>query len=250
MTNPPDTVGQETREGLGQLDALLETMRRLRAPVGGCPWDLEQTHASLQHTLLEESYEAMEALETGNVPDMVEELGDLLIQVVFHAQIGADNGTFTIGDVARHANDKLVRRHPHVFGHEEADTPEAVKLKWDQVKAQEREAKGQADRSLLDGVPKTMPALGYAQAVQERAARSGLVREEGGMDQLGSETQAIAALPTQEQREARLGELLFSLVDASRTWEVEAEDALRGANRRFYERFTQAERASRAQSQG
>ena len=248
MANPPDTVGQETREGLGQLDALLETMRRLRAPVDGCPWDLEQTHASLQHTLLEESYEAMEALESGDVPDMVEELGDLLIQVVFHAQIGADDGTFTIADVARHANDKLVRRHPHVFGHEEADTPEAIKLKWDQVKAQEREAKGQADRSLLDGVPKTMPALGYAQAVQERAARSGLVREEGGMDQLSSEAQAIADLPTQEQREARLGELLFSLVDASRAWGVEVEDALRGANRRFYERFTQVERASRTQS--
>ncbi len=249
MAKPPDTVGRETREGLGQLNALLGTMRRLRAPVGGCPWDLEQTHASLQHTLLEESYEAIEALGTGDVPDMVEELGDLLIQVVFHAQIGADNGTFTIADVARHANDKLVRRHPHVFGHEEADTPEAVKLIWDQVKAQERETKGQADRSLLDGVPKTMPALGYAQAVQERAARSGLVREEGGVGQLDNEAQAIADLPTQEQREARFGELLFALVDASQAWGVTAEDALRGANRRFYERVTRVERASRMQSQ-
>jgi len=177
--------------------------------------------------MLEESYEAMEALGSGSVPDMVEELGDLLIQVVFHAQIGAGAGTFTISGVARYANDKLVRRHPHVFGDEVAATAEEVKTRWDAIKGEERQWKGQQERSMLDGVPKTMPALAYAQAVQSRTQRAGFRWED--MSQLG------------------YGEQLFNLVNAARAEDVEAEEALRSINRCFYQRVAGAERLAREQ---
>ena len=222
---------------LGQTEfaALLETMRLLRDPQDGCPWDVEQTHQSLQHTMLEESYEAMEAIGFGSVPDMVEELGDLLIQVVFHAQIGVDNGTFAIADVVRYANEKLVRRHPHVFGDAQAATAEDVKHQWDQIKAVERREKGQDQRSILDGVPRTMPALAYGQATQERVARAGFDPLQHGLAQIGV---------TQKEQ---LGGALFALVEAARTAGVEAEEALRSANQGFYQRFTRVEELCRQQ---
>ena len=220
---------------------LLATMRTLRDPNGGCPWDLEQTHASLQHTMLEESYEAMEALDSGDTDAMVEELGDLLIQVVFHAQIGADNGTFTMADVVRRANDKLVGRHPHVFGKAHAPTAEDVKRQWDQIKAEERRAQGKERGSTLDGVPRTMPALAYAQAVQSRVVRAGL-RWEG---DTASELADLASTAARERSPQRFGELLFAVVQAAREAAVEAEEALREANLRFYQRFLRAEELAR-----
>ena len=212
------------------------------------PWDLEQTHASLQHTLLEESYEALEALGSGDVDAMVEELGDLLMQVVFHAQIGVDNGTFTMADVARGATEKLVRRHPHMFGEEQVSTAEEVKRRWDQIKAQEREERGQSERSMLDGVPKTMPALAYAQAVQERAARVDMTDRDAPRPALvATELAAVAGAEGPQRAQEQLGEALFSLVNAARDLEIEPEEALRIANRHFYERVCRVEETCRQQ---
>ena len=231
-----------TPDVLHELGRVLETMQRLRNPQGGCPWDLEQTHASLQHTMLEECYEAMEALASGDTQAMVEELGDLLIQVVFHAQIGSDNGTFSLADVARCASEKLVRRHPHVFGDEHFSTPEEVKRRWDQLKALEREAKGQAERSILDGVPATMPALAYAQAVQDRASRAGLHGELSPKEDRATMTlKDVTNQPDLEKRQEAFGCLLFGLVGSARESGVDAEQALRSANWSFYRRVVRLE---------
>ena len=233
-------------DGLDELGGLLETMRQLRDPKGGCPWDLEQTHASLQHAMLEESYEAMEALASGDTQATVEELGDLLIQVVFHAQIGSDDGAFSLTDVARCAREKLVRRHPHVFGGDQLSTPEEVKRRWDQLKALEREAKGKAGRSMLDGVPTTMPALAYAQAVQDRAGRAGFQGPAAPKDDaVTAVMKALADEPDQHKKQDALGRVLFGLVGAARDSGVDAEQALRAANQGFYRRVVRLEGESR-----
>ena len=222
-------------EASGGFSELLATMARLRRPKDGCPWDLEQTHASLRHTLLEESYEALEALDSADPTAMAEELGDLLIQVVFNAQIGSDEGTFTIREVVRTATEKLRRRHPHVFGDVKVATADEVKRQWDAIKAEERQAKGQRERSPLDGVPKTMPALAYAQAVQSRAARAGLDGQGPvSTPQMMAEELARLKASAPDRREEGLGDLLFSLVGAAREMGVEAEEALRRAKGRFY----------------
>lgn len=222
-------------EASGGFSELLATMARLRRPKDGCPWDLEQTHASLRHTLLEESYEALEALDSADPTAMAEELGDLLIQVVFNAQIGSDEGIFTIREVVRTATEKLRRRHPHVFGDVKVATADEVKRQWDAIKAEERQAKGQQERSPLDGVPKTMPALAYAQAVQSRAARAGLDGQGPvSTPQMMAEELARLKASAPDRREEGLGDLLFSLVGAAREMGVEAEEALRRANGRFY----------------
>ncbi len=226
-----------TAEVADDFSELLAVMARLRRPQDGCPWDLEQTHASLRHALLEESYEALEALDSADPSAMAEELGDLLIQVVFHAQIGSDEGTFTIREVVRTATEKLRRRHPHVFGDVQVATADEVKLQWDEIKARERQAKGQGERSPLDGVPKTMPALAYAQAVQARAARAGLDgRSPASTPPAMAEELARLKAAAPARREEGLGDLLFSLVGAAREMGVEAEEALRLANGRFYRR--------------
>ena len=234
-------------DDLAEFDSLLATMRQLRDPQGGCPWDLQQTHASLRPTLLEETYETLDALDSGDPAAMAEELGDLLLQVVFHAQIGADERTFTIQDVVRRVNEKLQRRHPHVFGDAQADSAEEVKAQWEVIKAEERQAAGQGERSALSGVPKAMPALAYAQAVQSRAARVGLDGEHpnGMLARAQQGLQRLQDASSQEQREQELGELLFAVVGAARSMGLEAEDALRGVSSRFSERFAHAEKLSR-----
>ena len=179
---------------------------------------------------------------------MVEELGDLLIQVVFHGQIGADGGTFTLADVARQANGKLVRRHPHVFGEDHVATAEEVKRRWDGIKAQEREAKGQGDRSMLDGVPASMPALAYAQAVQDRVSRAGFAWPERGPSDgtLAGLAMAMSQEPNPAMQEAALGQVLFALVGVARSLGLDAEQALRTANQGFYRRTVWVEQACRA----
>src|SRR5687768_10014161 len=163
---------------LAPLDALREpltlreVMARLRAPEpDGCPWDREQTHESLRRYLLEETYEALDALDTGDFSALQEELGDLLLQIVFHAQIADEAGRFNLGDVCAGINHKLIRRHPHVFGDLKERDAEVVLRNWEQLKREERAKKDQGERSMLDGVPASMPALSYAQQVQDRAAR-------------------------------------------------------------------------------
>lgn len=230
-------------------DTLVATMARLRDPVSGCPWDLQQTHESLRETLLEETYEALDALSTGDVPDLVEELGDLLLQVIFNAQLGADAGTFTIADVVRQLNAKLVRRHPHVFGDAQASTATEGIGQWERMKAAERAEKGQHEKSMLDGVPKAMPALAYANSVLSRARRAGFDWDDPDTiyDKVGEELRELAAADSPQRREEELGDVLLAVAGAAVRMGVDPEQALRGANTRFYERFTQVERTVREQ---
>ena len=220
-------------------DRLLETMRRLRDPETGCPWDLEQTYASLRDPLLQETYEALDALTAGEPTALVEELGDLLLQVVFNAQIGADEGTFTIDDVVSHLDAKLVRRHPHVFGDATARTAEEVKGLWERLKATEREAKGEGERSMLAGVSMNMPALAYAQGVVSRARRAGFDWDDPDavFDKVAEELAEVREAESPKRREEELGDLLFAMTAAAHRMGVDAEQALRGANARFAKRF-------------
>lgn len=230
-------------------DMLLETMRRLRDPNGGCPWDLEQDHESLRETLLEEAYEVIEALGSGETPLLVEELGDLLLQVVFNAQIGKDEGRFDMGDVITGLNTKLVRRHPHVFGEEEARTASEGIGQWEKVKAAEREAKGEGKRSMLAGVPKAMPALAYASTVLGRVRRAGFDWDDPDaiFDKVAEEVRELNEATSDKRREEELGDLLLALAGAAVRMGVDPEGALRGANARFYERFEMVEAEVRAQ---
>lgn len=220
--------------------ALLEVMARLRAP-DGCPWDREQTHASLARFLLEETYEALDALDSGDVFALEEELGDLLLQIVFHAQIGREQGTFEFGDVVAAITSKMIRRHPHVFGDVTATTTDEVLANWEATKQQERQAKAskQSGRaSMLDGVPKALPALAQSQAVQERAARVGFdwPTVQGVLDKLVEEARELAeARP--EGLADELGDVLFVTVNLARHLGVDAEEALRGATAKFRRRF-------------
>jgi len=228
-------------------DGLLATMRRLRAPEEGCPWDLEQTHGSLRNSLLEEAYEALEAIDANEPEQMVEELGDVLLQVVFHAQIGADAGRFTIDDVVQRLTDKLVSRHPHVFGDEVAGSAGEVLGQWERIKAQERAARGHGERSMLDGVPKSMPALAYAQAVAARAGRAGFDFESdaAALAKLSEEIAELRDAESAALREAEMGDVLFmAAVNAARMG-IDAEAALRGSNDRFARRFRHLEGAVR-----
>ena len=228
-------------------DALLETMRRLRDPVSGCPWDLEQHHASLKGSLLEETYEALDAIDSGEVAPLVEELGDLLLHVIFHAQIGADDGTFTIDDVAVQLNEKLVRRHPHVFEDAAARTPTEVTGQWERVKAEERSHKGEGERSMLAGVSRAMPALAYAHAVLSRARRAGFDWDDPDaiFDKVAEETAELRAADSLQRREEEFGDLLLALAGAALRLDVDPEQALRGANDRFAARFHRVENAAR-----
>ena len=228
-------------------DALLATMRQLRDPISGCPWDLKQSHESLRETLLEETYEAIDALGSGEVPDLVEELGDLLLQVIFNAQIGADQGTFDISDVVLALNNKLVRRHPHVFGEATALTAEEGIGQWERMKAAERADKGQQEKSMLDGVPKSMPALAYANTVLGRARRAGFDWDDPDtiFDKVAEELRELAAEEEQSRREEEFGDALLAMAGAAVRMGIDPEQALRGANARFYRRFTHVERSVR-----
>lgn len=220
-------------------DVLLAIVRRLRDPDGGCPWDLEQTHTSLRNTLLEETYEALEALDSTDLASIVEELGDVLFQVVFHAQIGADNQEFTMEEVVEGLTNKLVRRHPHVFGSTVARNAGEVVGQWERLKAAERAAKGTGERSMLDGVPKSMPALAYAQAVTERAARTGFDFELNPVTLADLEGEVLkpGKLAAADQQEKEFGDQLFRVVISASRAGIDAEAALRASSQRFRERF-------------
>jgi MazG family protein len=231
MLKPPDPQ-------LPPLDQLRQIMALLRSP-GGCPWDREQNHTTLRGSLLEEAYEVVAAIDAADDENLREELGDLLLQVVFHSQLGAEEGRFTLDDVAQGIVDKLVRRHPHVFGEETAEHSGAVLKRWDEIK---RAEKGNKPGSLLDGISAGMPALLHAEKTQKKAAKVGFdwdsaapvlakVREE-----VAELEQAIAAGDRAEV-EAELGDLLFSVVNLARHVKVEAEVALRGATEKFARRF-------------
>ena len=240
----------EALQALREPQTLREVMARLRAPApDGCPWDREQTHESLRRYLLEEAYEALDALDSGDVVGLQEELGDLLLQIVFHAQIADEAGRFNLGDVCAGINHKLIRRHPHVFGDSKEQDAEVVLRTWEQLKREERAKKDQSERSMLDGVPSSMPALSYAQQVQDRAARVGFdwPDVDGVLEKVAEEARELAAAPDAAARHEELGDLLFVLVRLASWLKVDPEDALRAANRKFKVRFSSMERTARTE---
>jgi tetrapyrrole methylase family protein/MazG family protein len=234
-----------------------EIVAHLRAP-DGCPWDREQTHASLRTHLLEESYEALEAIDSGDFASMREEFGDLLLQIVLNAQIASEQGQFTMTDVVKGIHDKIVRRHPHVFGDVELKDVNGVLANWERLKEKERREKrvvnseGSAEKrekGLLDGVPVSLPALTQAQEYQDRAARVGFdwPEIEGVLDKVREEIEEIKAAQNLEEVTAELGDLFFVLVNLARWRKVDAESALRETNLKFKKRFGHVEKSAKAQ---
>ncbi len=225
---------------------------RLRAP-DGCPWDREQDHRSLQKFLLEEAYEVHDALEAGSTPKLAEELGDLLLQVVLHAQYAGEAGVFDLTDVYRSIVSKIVRRHPHVFGDDEARTAEQVMRNWERIKAGERAARGEVapvdvpaseGAAAFRGLSKSLPALLYAQEMQERAAGLGYdwPDVEGVVEKLAEEADELLAADDADARREEFGDLLLVIVNLGRKLGLDAEAALRAASAKFGRRFASVER--------
>lgn len=233
-----------------EFDRLVRTMWRLRQP-DGCPWDREQTHRSITRNMVEEAYEAVEAIEADDAAHLAEELGDVLEQVVLHAQIAADDGAFTIDDVIHGLNEKLVRRHPHVFGeHAAAGDGGEVQDIWDEVKAAERAASGEDERpqGLLDSVPRSLPALMQCQKISKRAAKAGFEwPDEAGVWEKVAEERAEMEreAPGSPERAAEFGDLLFALVNVARWEGIDAEEALAASNRKFRARWARMEGRAR-----
>src|SRR5580658_4480380 len=237
-------------------EKLAAVQARLRAP-DGCPWDREQTHASLRTDLIEEAYEVLEALESGDDAKFAEEMGDLLLQIVFHSEIAREQGRFDVSDVIREVHDKMVRRHPHVFGEKRAKDSAEVLKNWEQIKKEERiaagkkageEAKGEKKTaSLLDGVSKALPAALEGFQLTRRAARIGFDWDsvEGVIDKVKEETgelrEAVGAKDA-ELVEEEMGDLLFAAVNVARFLHVDPEIALKKANAKFSARFRQMEK--------
>jgi XTP/dITP diphosphohydrolase len=222
----------ERPKGVALLD-LVRVEERLRGP-DGCPWDREQTHESLGRYAVEEVYELLEAISIGDPDSIREELGDVLLQVVFHAQIAEDAGTFTIDDVARGISGKLVRRHPHVFGDVQVADADEVMANWEELKAAEK-----PDRDLFEGIPPAQPALGYVGKLQARAAKTGFDwnADAEAADRIRAELDELQAATAHAERVREVGDLLMSVVGLARRYEVDPETALRGAARRFRTRF-------------
>jgi tetrapyrrole methylase family protein/MazG family protein len=233
---------------VGGLPAFQETVARLRAP-DGCPWDQEQTHRSLRPHLLEETYEVLAALDAGDEDKLCEELGDLLMQVAMHVQIATEEGVFQFADVIGRIDAKLKRRHPHVFGDVHVEGPADVLRNWESIKAHERAASGEHDQpgSRLEGVPAILPALARAQALGDRAARTGFDWPDltGVLEKVAEEVSELRQAGDAEARERELGDLLFSLANLARWLEVDAENALRETCDRFTERYAEMERQAR-----
>ncbi len=222
--------------------ALKEIIAKLRSPEG-CPWDRKQTHASLKPYLIEECYEVLQALEKGTPQKLCEELGDLLLQIMLHAQIAAEASQFNIDDVVRGISSKLIHRHPHVFGGRKVQDAGEVELNWQALKQEERE-KGE---SILSGVPEQMPALAYSQSIQRRVAGVGFDWEKVDeiIDKLAEEVTEIKQAPNQQEKAKEFGDLLFTLANIARRLDIDLEMALRSANQRFCHRFAYMEEICR-----
>jgi MazG family protein len=244
---------QATEPDAGSIGELLSIMVRLRDREQGCPWDLEQNFSSIAPYTLEEAYEVADAIQRGDSEELCEELGDLLFQVVFHAQLGAEQGLFGFADVVAAINRKMVRRHPHVFGDEAVADARAQSEAWERHKASERLGKGIVADSALAGVPVALPALVRAQKIQRRAARVGFdwPRTEQVLDKLDEELAELkAALRSGEPLERaqeELGDLLFTCVNLARFLDGDAESLLRAANSKFEARFRSVEKEARCQ---
>jgi tetrapyrrole methylase family protein / MazG family protein len=227
------------------IEAIFEVVARLRAP-GGCPWDREQTHESLRPYLLEETYELLEAIDSGNDTKMMEELGDLLLQVAMHAEIAAEENRFDAAKVSEAVAAKMVRRHPHVFGDTSVANAEEVLQNWEHQKAGEARDEGKVE-SVVDRVPATLPALAWALGLQKRAARVGFdfTSPREAADAIAEESRELAESSDPKQAFDEMGDLLFAMVSLARRMKVNPEDALRVAGERFRSRFSRAETALR-----
>jgi tetrapyrrole methylase family protein / MazG family protein len=215
---------------------------RLRAP-DGCPWDRKQTHLTLRPYLLEEAYETVDAIEHGTAADLAEELGDLLLQVILHAQFAAEAGEFDLTDFYRSIGAKIVRRHPHVFGEVEAAEVEQVMANWETIKAAERAEAGRAGGGAFASVARALPALAGSREIQERASALGWDWDDiGGVwDKVGEELAELRAAETSEERLHELGDLLFAIVNLARWMKLDPEEALRAANHRWVSRHGRVE---------
>ncbi|HTX79719.1 MAG TPA: nucleoside triphosphate pyrophosphohydrolase [Longilinea sp.] len=221
------------------MESFQEVVARLRAP-DGCPWDREQTHLTLRTSLLEETYETIEAMDKEDSVALQEELGDLVLQIVLNAQIAYEAGEFRLSDVLQGINQKIVRRHPHVFGEVKVGNVDGVLRNWEKLKEAERKANGQTDKKgILDGIPLALPALSQAQKYQDRAAHVGFDWKEVDpvWDKVAEEIQEVKNAKTAQEIEEELGDLLFAVVNLVRWYKVDAESALRGTNLKFKRRF-------------
>ncbi len=244
------------------ISRLIEIMAALRTPVTGCPWDLEQNFSTIAPYTLEEAYEVADAIQRGDLDDLREELGDLLLQVVFHARMGEEKGEFAFGDVVEAITTKMIRRHPHVFGDDEARSARSAKGQWEKIKAEEkaekraaRVARGLAPedhgQGYLDSVPVAMPALMRALKLQEKAARVGFDWKEARpiLDKIEEEIGELRRAMDEGAPEAvadEFGDVIFALVNLGRHLKVDAETALRGTNEKFRSRLHFVERALKA----
>jgi tetrapyrrole methylase family protein / MazG family protein len=235
--------------GATSFEAFQEVIAHLRAP-DGCPWDRKQDHRTLRPYLLEETYELLAALDAGDPQSIREELGDLLLQIMLHAQVAGEAGEFTMADVLQGINVKIVRRHPHVFGDVKVEDELGVVQNWERLKAEERAANGKAEASLLDGVALALPALSQAQQYQLRAARVGFDWPDikGVLDKLDEELKEVHAAQDDNARFSELGDLLFAVANLARWHNVDPESALREANVRFRQRFSFIEASARAEN--
>jgi ATP diphosphatase len=249
MAEPtPEKVVSSNAESIAESIAI---MARLRGP-HGCPWDREQTFDTIKRHTLEETYEVFDAIERRAWPDLKDELGDLLLQVLFYAQMAAEAGYFTIEDVAANLNAKLIRRHPHIFGDVEATDSNAVLRNWEQIKRAEKAKKAEARSSLLDDIPRTMPAMLEASKLGSRAAKVGFdwPNADGLFDKLQEETAELQAELSHDENpptlaaEEELGDLLFTAVNLARHLKIDPESALRSCNAKFRRRFAAMESAA------
>jgi len=236
------TLGEGT-----SFESFAEIVAHLRAP-NGCPWDREQTHETLRKHLLEESYEAISAIDSGDFADMREEFGDLLLQVVLQSQIANEEEQFNINQVVQGIYSKIVRRHPHVFGDLKLEDVDGVLVNWEKLKEKER-GKKKDGKGLLDGVPLALPALSQAQEYQDRAARVGFdwPEIEGVLEKIAEEIEEVKQATDEKELAAEIGDLLFALVNLARWKKVDAESALRGTNLKFKKRFAYVEQGAKGQ---
>lgn len=234
------------------LDEFIQTIARLRGP-DGCPWDREQDHNTLARYLLEETYEVLEAMHEGDPKKLREELGDLLLQIVLNAQVAKDNGEFDIQDVAKGINDKMISRHPHVFGDKSLDTSDQVVAQWQELKEREKEAKDEVPKSAMDGIPRTLPALLQALKISEKAVAQGFEWEkeediwaqlDSELDELKEELKHPDAKANRRNTDLELGDVLFTLVNIARWRDLNPEESLLLAIDKFKQRFRKMEELS------
>lgn len=224
-----------------ELKELIEVIAKLRAP-DGCPWDREQTHKSLRPNMLEEAYEAVDAIDSGDMANLREELGDVLLQVVLHAQIASEEGAFDIEDVAKELKEKLIHRHPHVFGNEKIDTASEVLEAWDKLKNEEKTYR----KSVMDGISKSQSALMSAQKISKKAVKTGFEwpSEDSLYECIMSEFQEFKEAEKEkdfDHMEEEFGDILFATVNLARWNKIDAEQALLRANKKFMQRFRKME---------